>query len=134
MDVDISELISFPTYVGAAIFLAVCVCCLRLMQRKNYTILLLWPIMIYFLGPLFTGMFANAPVLGRYVFPELLLQETFTILLYFVSILLADKIFDISSIIKATLTSPVLRRLSDSPAFLLIYLGTAFAAVFLQIK
>ncbi len=134
MNVDFTELMSLPSYVGAVLFSAVCICCIRLMQRNNYTIFLLWPVVIYFLGPVFTGMFADAPVLGRYVFPELLLPETFTIFLYFVGILLADKLFDISSIIKATLTSPVLRRLSNSPAFMLIYAATAFAAVFLQLK
>lgn len=104
------------------------------MQTKNYTILLVWPIVIYFCGPVFTAIFVGAPVLGRYVFPENALPETFMIFLYFMALLVADKLFGISQIIESSLSHPVMRRLARSPAFLPLFVSTAALAAVLQIK
>jgi hypothetical protein len=131
---DTAALMSGTTYAGLGLFLIVCFCCYKLMQRKKYIILLVWPIIIYFCGPVFTSLFADAPVLGRYVFPELIFSETLIIFLYFITLLVADKFLDISAVIKSSLSNPAMRRLSHSPAFLPIYICTALAAMFLQIK
>jgi hypothetical protein len=131
---DITALMSDASYVGLGLFLIVCFCCYRLMQDKKYIVLLIWPILIYFCGPILTGMFADAPVLGRYIFPEFIISETLLIFLYFITLLVADKFFGISKIIESSMSNPTMRGLSHSPVFLPIYLVTALLAMFLQLK
>jgi hypothetical protein len=131
---DLDALTTETAYFGYALFLVVCYVCYRLLQHKNYIILLLWPIGIYFCGPLLTGIFADAPVLKRYVFAENLLAETLVIFLYFVTLLLADRCFGISGILQTCISSPTIRRLSHGPAFLAIYVTVALTAISLEIK
>jgi hypothetical protein len=104
------------------------------MRERNYLILIAWPILIYFLGPTFTALFADAPVLRRYVFPETIVAETVMIFAYFVALLVADRIFDISSIIKISITNSTIRRLSEGPAFLALFCAVTAVALVLQIK
>lgn len=104
------------------------------MRKKNYLILLVWPILIYFLGPTFTALFADAPVLKRYVFPETILAETLMIFAYFAALLVADRIFDISSIMKISTSSSTIRRLSEGPVFLLLFCSVTVMALVFQIK
>jgi hypothetical protein len=131
---DLAALTSTTAFIGYGLFLIVCFCCYRLMRGKNYLILIAWPILIYFLGPTFTALFADAPVLRRYVFPETILAETLMIFAYFVALLVADRIFDISSIIKISTTSSTIRRLSEGPAFLALFCTVTAIALVLQIR
>jgi hypothetical protein len=131
---DIAALFTSTTYVGLGLFAFVCLCCYRMMQTKNYMVLLVWPIVIYFCGPIFTEMFAGTPFLGRFVFPEYTMAETLMIFLYFVSLLVADKLFGISQIIESSLSHPTMRQLSHSMAFLPVFVITALLAMALQIK
>lgn len=132
--IDVAELFNPVTYVAFSLFLVVVFCCYRLMQKRNYLILIVWPILIYFCGPALTMLFADAPVLKKYVFPETVLAETLMFLAYFVALLVADKLFDISSMMRISISSPAVRRLTHGPAFQIIF-GTVVAlALFLQIK
>jgi hypothetical protein len=131
---DTSALMSGTTYAGLGLFLVVCFCCYKMMQHKRYIILLVWPILIYFCGPVFTLTFVGSPGLDRYVFPELIFSETLMIFLYFATLLAVDAFLDISAVIESSLSSPATRQLSHSPIFLPIYVCTAMVAMFLQIK
>jgi hypothetical protein len=104
------------------------------MRDRNYLILIAWPILIYFLGPTFTALFADAPVLRRYVFPETIVAETLMIFAYFVALLVADRIFDISSVIKISISSPTIRKLSEGPAFFVLFCTVTAIALVLQIR
>lgn len=131
---DTSGLLTNTTYIGLLLFTVVCVSFYKLLQKKRYIALLLWPAIIYFCGPLFTIVFVDAPVLGRYVFPDLILSETVLMFLYFMTLVVMDWVFDISGVIRSSLSSSTMRSLSHSPAYLPIYLCTALAAIFLQGK
>jgi hypothetical protein len=131
---DLSALFTSTTHIGFGLFAIVCFWCYRLMTNKRYLILFVWPIVIYFCGPLFTGIFADTPVLGNFVFPEYTLAETLMIFLYFVSFIVADHMFDVSGIINYSMSHPTIRRLSYSMAFLPIFVVTVMLAIGLQIK
>jgi len=119
---------------GLALFAVVCVWLYRLLQAQNYMLLLLWPIVIYFCGPTATGLFADAPVLGRYVFADSVAMETLIIFAYFAVFLLADRVYDLSGCIRTSFNDPTIASLARSPLFLPIFVPTALAASALQIK
>jgi hypothetical protein len=120
--------------LGLALFAVVCVWLYRLMQSRNYMLLLLWPIVIYFCGPTATGLFADAPVLGRYVFADSVAMETLIIFAYFAAFLVADRILNLSGCIRASFENPTIASLARSPLFLPIFIPTALAASALQIQ
>lgn len=131
---DLSALFTSTSYIGFGLFAVVCFGCYRLMTQKKYLILFVWPIVIYFCGPLFTAMFADAPVLGNFVFPEYTLAETLMMFIYFVSLIAADILFDVSGVIKSSLSHPTIRRLAHSMAFLPMFVVTVVLTIVLQIK
>jgi len=120
--------------LGLALFAVVCIWLYRLLKAQNYMLLLLWPIVIYFCGPTATGLFADAPVLGRYVFADSVAMETIIIFAYFAAFLLADRVFNLSGCIRASFDDPTVASLARSPLFLPIFVPTALAASALQIK
>lgn len=130
---EISYLATNTALIGLLLYLGVCGVCWWLLLKKRYIIFLLWPVIIYFPGPILTSFFAEAPGIGQYVFPDATVFETVVILCYFVGMVLADGIFDLSSIIETSLFSPTVRSLTASPMFLPVYLATAGLALGLQI-
>lgn len=120
--------------LAAVLFLIVCFLCYRLLQRRRYLILLLWPVVIYFCGPAVTMMFEDAPVLGRYVFAKNIMAETVLMVAYVVGLVLVDRIADISSVIRSSFQSESIRQLARGPLFLWIFIPAALAAVVLQAK
>lgn len=131
---DLTALFTNTTYIGFGLFAIVCFWCYRLLAAKRYLILFIWPIVIYFCGPLFTSIFADTPVLGNFVFPEYTLAETLMIFLYFLSFIVADYLFDVSGIIKSSMSHPTIRRLSHSMVFVPTFVVAVALAVGLQIK
>jgi len=120
--------------LAAGLFLIVCFLCYRLLQKRRYLILLLWPVVIYFCGPAVTMMFEDAPVLGRYVFSRNVTAETLLMLTYVVGLVLADWFLDISAVIRSSFQSESIRQLARSPLFLWIFVPAALAAAALQTK
>lgn len=131
---DFSYLVTNTVLIGLLLYLMVCGICWWLLLKRRYVILLLWPVIIYFPGPILTSLFAAAPGLGQYVFPDTTMFETVVILGYFVGMVLADGVFDLSSIIETSLFNPTVRGLTGSPMFLPIYLAAAGLAIVLQIN
>lgn len=131
------DLTAFETgtvVVGLALFVIATFLCWRLLQRKRDVLLLLWPVLIYFCGPTMTSMFMDNPVLARYVFADSALAETLVIFAYVALFYVLDRTLNISASIRASFSSPEVRRLAYSPVFLFIYIPVALAAVILQLK
>ena len=105
---------------------------LRLLKRKNYVILLIWPAFIYLIGPAATLLFAEHPVLGAYVDETRLTPQTLLMAWYLLLLLVADKTAGLSASLCKALQGAALGRLSSSPAFPIVYLSAAFAASALQ--
>lgn len=120
--------------ITAALFLLICILCYRLLHKRRYLILLLWPVVIYFCGPAVTMIFADAPVLGRYVFPKNIMAETMLMVVYVVALVVADRLFDISTVIRRSFESEPIRQLARSPLFLWIFVPAGLAAAALQTK
>jgi hypothetical protein len=120
--------------ISLALYAVVLLLCGWLLVRKRYLMLLLWPVLIYFCGPALSSLFAAAPTLGQYIFPELTSWETLVIFLYFMGLIAIDLIFDISSVIETSVNAHAIRQLAASPMFAVIYLVTTFAALLLQCK
>jgi hypothetical protein len=118
---------------GIGLFLVVCLLCLALLRSKRYLILFLWPILIYFCGPLITLVFADNPFLGKYVFPDAILSEVFIMFSYFGFFVLIDYFWDISSVIRSSFNGPSISRLAQSNVFLVLYVSIAALAAVLQI-
>jgi len=119
---------------GLGLFLVVCLLCYRLLQRKNYLMLILWPVIIYFCGPTLTLLFAEAPVLGKYVFADEIVAETLLMFVYFVAFLVADRLLGLSAAVRSSIHSQTMAQLARSPLFLWIYVPAAAAAAVLQLK
>lgn len=119
--------------VCAGLFLLVCFLCLMLLRRRSYLLLLLWPVVIYFYGPAATSLFADTPVLGRYVFPETVIPETLLMFAYVLGLYVCDRLFNISGAMKESLEGPGIARLARSPFFLPIFVPTIALAVGLQL-
>lgn len=120
--------------VGLALFVITTFLCWRLLQRKRDVLLLLWPVLIYFCGPTMTSMFMDNHVLARYVFADSALAETLVIFAYVAMFYVLDRTLNISASIRASFSSPEVRRLAYSPVFLFIYIPVALAAVILQLR
>lgn len=131
---DISAFKTGTVETGLGLFLVVCLICWRLVQRKRYVLLLLWPVLIYFCGPTLTALFADIPSLGRYVFAESAMAETLILFAYVAAFYVADRVFDLSALIGAAFSSPQIQALARSPVFLLIYLPVTLVAIALQIR
>lgn len=119
---------------GLALFMLVCFLCLRLAREKRSVLLLIWPVLIYFCGPTMTAMFAEHPVLSRYVFADAALSETLIMFAYVAGLYVADRALNLSGAIRTSFSSPEIRGLARSPMFLFIYIPVAIATVFLQLK
>ena len=130
---DSAALDSNVTAVCLGLFLVVCLLCVLLLQLKRYIVLFLWPILIYFCGPLITSIFSDAPVLRTYFFADAILAETSIIFAYFVFFVVIDYFLDISSVIRSCFNGPAMTGLAQSTVFLLIYFVAAIVATILQI-
>lgn len=119
---------------GIALFMLVCFLCLRLARQKRSVLLLIWPVLIYFCGPTMTAMFADHPVLSRYVFADAALAETLIMFAYVAGLYVADRALNLSGAIRASFSSPEIRSLARSPIFLLLYIPVAIVTVILQVK
>lgn len=132
---DFSALVTDTVWIGLLLYLGVCAVCWWLLARKRYVILLLWPVLIYFPGPTLTSFFAGTRTsLGQYAFGDITLFETAVILCYFLGLVVADALLDLSAIIEKCLFNPTVRRLTASPMFLPIYFATTLLASVLQIN
>jgi hypothetical protein len=118
--------------VCLGLFLVVCVLCVLLLQLKRYIVLFLWPIIIYFCGPLITSIFSDAPVLRNYFFADAILTETSIIFAYFVFFVVIDYFLDISSAVRSCFNGPAIAGLAQSTVFLLIYFAATIVATILQ--
>jgi hypothetical protein len=118
---------------GVGLFLAVCLLCYWLLSRRRYVILFLWPVLIYFYGPLLTSFFVGVPSLENYVFPENILAETLIMFAYFLGLIVADYAFDLSRLIRSSIYNPTVQRLASSPMFLPTYAATSLIAIVLQV-
>jgi hypothetical protein len=118
--------------VCLGLFLVVCVLCVALLQLKRYILLFLWPVIIYFCGPLITSIFSDAPVLRNYFFPEAVITETVIIFAYFVFFVVIDIFLDISSSVRSCFNGPAIAGLAQSTVFLLIYVSAITVATILQ--
>jgi hypothetical protein len=130
--VDSSVFDSHVMAVCLGLFLMVCVLCVALLQLKRYILLFLWPVVIYFCGPLITSIFSDWPVLGNYVFADAIIPETLIIFAYFVFFLVIDFFLDISSAIRSCFNGPAIAGLAQSNVFLLIYFSATILATILQ--
>ena len=119
--------------VTGVLFLIVCLLCIRLLRRRSLLLLLVWPVLIYFWGPTITSLFANAPVLRRYVFMSSLIPETLLMFIYVAGLCCLDYFFNLSHSIRKCVSSPSVVGLARSPIFLPIYLATTALAVTLQL-
>lgn len=131
---DFTALATAPVLITFFLYLGICATCWWLLMHKRYVILLLWPVVIYFPGPAFTSFLDGIPGLGQYVFPELTLFEMAVMLCYFIGLVVADRLLDLSPIIRKCLLNPTVRRLPTSPMFLPIFFGTALLASILQVE
>ena len=111
---------------------ASCACGSR--GKKRSVLLLIWPVLIYFCGPTMTAMFADHPVLSRYVFADAALAETLIMFAYVAGLYVADRALNLSGAIRASFSSPEIRSLARSPIFLLLYIPVAIVTVILQVK
>lgn len=117
---------------GLAMFALVLVLCGWLLVMRRYVILLLWPVVIYFCGPVLTSVFASAPALGQYIFPSDTLWETLVILIYFVGFIAVDLVFDVSAAIRTSVHAGFMRQLAASPMFTVVFVTAAITAIALQ--
>ncbi len=131
---NLESLLSHNATIGFGLYAFIFLSCLWLMKNRNYLVLLVWPILIYFCGPLFTEIFADTPVLSRYVFPEYTLAETLLIFMYYIVLLICDRVLGLSEIIEASVAHPRMKSLAHSPLFFPVFLLTASIAVVLQTK
>jgi len=131
---DFSALATGYVLTGLALYVLVCILCWWLLSCRRYVILLLWPVIIYFLGPTLTDFLQGVPGLDRYVFEEQTLAETLVILCYFVGVVVADSMLNLSAIIEDSIHNPTVRSLAASPLFLPLFFGTAVLAIVLQIN
>ena len=118
--------------VCLGLFLVVCVLCVVLLHFKRYILLFLWPIIIYFCGPLITSIFSDAPVLRNYFFADAIITETSIIFAYFVFFVVIDYFLDISSAVRSCFNGPAIAGLAQSSVFLLIYSSATTVASILQ--
>ena len=131
----IETVLASPTVqIGLAMFALVLVLCGWLLVMRRYVILLLWPVVIYFCGPVLTSVFASAPALGQYIFASATLWETLVIFLYFVGFIAVDIVFDVSSVIRASIHVPFVRQLAASPMFTVVFAASTITAIALQCK
>jgi hypothetical protein len=121
-----------PILVAIALFVLLAWQSLRLLKRKRYVILLIWPAFIYLIGPAATLLFAEHPVLGAYVDETRLTSQTLLMAWYVLLLLGADKVAGLSSSLRRALQGAALGRLSSSPAFPAVYLSAALLASALQ--
>jgi hypothetical protein len=131
---DTSAFQAVTVEVGLGLFMVVCFLCLQLARHRRSVLLLIWPVLIYFCGPTMTAMFSDNPVLSRYVFADAALAETLIMFAYVAALYVADRVLNLSEAIRASFSSPEIRRLARSPIFLLIYIPVAIATVILQLK
>jgi hypothetical protein len=131
---DITSVDLAAAELTAGLFLLICFLCYRLLQKRRYLILLVWPVVIYFCGPAVTMMFEGAPVLGRYVFAKNVLPEILLMVTYVFGLALADRIFDLSAVMRTSFESGTIRQLARSPLFVWIFVPASFAAAALQTK
>jgi hypothetical protein len=121
-----------PIFVAIVLMVLLAWQSLRLLRRKQYVILLIWPAFIYLIGPAATLLFAEHPVLGTYVDETRLTSQTLLMGWYLLLLLAADKAFGLSSSLRKSLQGSALQRLSSSPAFPVVYLCAGLAATALQ--
>jgi len=103
------------------------------LQARNYVILLIWPAFIYLIGPAATLMFADAPVLGRYVDEHRIDAQTLLMVWYLACLVVADKFTGLSATFRRAINGEVLARLSASPFFPWLFAGAVVAASVFQI-
>jgi hypothetical protein len=131
---DFSSLATDAVQTGLILYVAVLLGCWWLLLKKRYIILLLWPVIIYLPGPTITSFFEGVPGLTSYIFSNLTLYETLVIFCYFMGLVVADRLLDLSAVIESCLYNPTVRRLSASPFFLPLFFATALLATVLQIN
>jgi hypothetical protein len=119
--------------VCLGLYLVVCVLCAALLLWKRYILFLLWPILLYFCGPLITSVFSDAPVLGNYVFPDTIVAETLMMFGYCVFFVLIDFLLDTSKVIDSSFNGAAIGGLARSPIFLPVYLSVSSGAAILQV-
>ena len=105
----------------------------QMMRQGRYMALLVWPAFIYLIGPSATTIFSDAAVLGRYVYESRLVAETLMMLWYVLLMDLADRMFGLSRALRASLSGPLLKRLSSSVGFPVIYTTACALAGGLQV-
>ena len=106
---------------------------LNLTIKKDYTCLLLWPILIYLIGPLMTSLFSNHPVLSRYVDSNRSNILTFQMFWYFELTIFFSYVFKLSNCLKVNLSGRTLFYLSSSQLFPIIFYFSILFSSILQI-
>lgn len=106
---------------------------LYLLRQKNYIVLLIWPVLIYLIGPSMSIIFEEHPTLSRYINLSRVNFLTFQMFWYVELLIIFGAVFNLSDNLRKSLSGSRLRSLSSSSLFPLVFLLCLVSASALQI-
>ena len=118
-------------FLSIALYFINCAIAFRYLVKKSFIVLIIWPVVIYSIGPLLSQPLKLHPVLSRYVFPDQLLEESEIFSIFMITIFIFEEKYNIGTNISRYVLSQDIFRIGASKSILFAFyvVGTLCAAL-----